>query len=230
MTPMRLVLAAAAALFASFAHAASPDDIRDALEARFGPFPQGAELSVAVASQGAYTGARRYSGLGLPEGFLALAWDRDGGRFAALVEGEEGPLRIDGTAVLEATVPVPVRRIARGETVSADDIELRRVRIEGTGPFAASVAEVAGREAAAPFREGRPIPSSLLKAPPAVRRNDEVTLVYQKGALRLTASGRALGDAAVGEAVKVSRPQASRAVEGVAVAEGVVMVMEGATR
>jgi len=228
---MRCVpLAAAAAMFASCALAASPEDVRDALEARFGPFPKGAELSVGVSSKGPYAGSRSYAGEGLPEGFLALAWERDGGRFVALVEEDGSTVRIDGVAVLEAVVPVPVRRIARGEILSPSDIEMRRVRVSGEEEIAYALEEADGREAASSIREWRPIPASLLKAPPAVRRNGEVTVVYEKGALRLVAAGRALGDAAVGETVKVSRPQAARPVEGVAVADGVVKVTEGTAR
>lgn len=231
MIPMRRFLfAAAAALAASLAHAAGPAELRDALEARFGPFPEGAELSLSVTSRQPYAGTRSYANDGLPEGFLALVWDREGGRFAALVEDGKGPVRIGGTAWLEGVVPVPVRRIARGETIADEDVEMRLVRLDGAEGFAASAADVVGREAAASIGEGRPIPSSLLRSAPAVRRNGEVTLVYEKGALRLTATGRALGDAAVGEQVRVSRPHAARPVEGTALAEGVVLVTEGYAR
>lgn len=46
-------------------------------------------------------------------------------------------------------------------------------------------------------------PASAAKAPPAVTRNSVVAIVYRKGPLTLTARGRALGQGAVGDMVRV---------------------------
>ncbi|MBU6406694.1 MAG: flagellar basal body P-ring formation protein FlgA [Alphaproteobacteria bacterium] len=57
-------------------------------------------------------------------------------------------------------------------------------------------------------------------APPAIRRGDTITLVYIAPGLQLTARGRALNDAAIGEGVRVVNLQSEVTVEAVATGPG----------
>lgn len=214
---------------ASVASASAADpDLAEALEARYGPFPQNASLAVTVTSKQAFPDGDKFKEDGLPEGFLAVVWDRSNSRFAALVENPDGaPLRISGTAALETEVPVLLRRISSGETVTADDVQLRPLRIASVEGIVAKLEDVVGKQATKPIAAGQPIKTGSLTLPSAVTRNGDVTVIFRKGPLELTAKGKSLSDAALGETVKVMRPSASKVLEGVAVAEGVVLVSEG---
>lgn len=209
------------------ASAAEPD-LSGALEARYGPFPANATVSLDVTSRQPFEDSGRFREGGLPEGFLAIVWDRSNDRFAALVENTDGKaVKISGTASLEASIPVPLRRVAAGETVLHDDVALQQVRLTSSGKYAASLPEVVGKQATRPLAPNRPIAEDSLALPPAVTKNGDVTVVFRKGPLELAAKGKSLGDAALGGTVKVARPSASKVLEGIAVAEGVVLVTEG---
>lgn len=221
------VLIFALALGTTLASTAEPD-LGAALEARYGPFPGNVAVQVDVKSRQAYADGDKFKEDGLPDGFLAVVWDRSNSRFAALVKNEEGKaVRISGTASLKADIPVLLRRIAAGETVGSDDVAVRSIRVASVEGYAERASDVIGKQASKPISPGQPILSASLAVPPAVTRNSEVTVVFRKGTLELAAKGKSLGDAAIGETVKVMRPSASKVLEGMAVAEGVVLVSEG---
>jgi flagella basal body P-ring formation protein FlgA len=56
-----------------------------------------------------------------------------------------------------------------------------------------------------------------VEPPKVVRRGELVTMIYATKGMALSARGRALADAAVGEPVTVLNEQSKRIVEGVAV-------------
>ena len=57
-----------------------------------------------------------------------------------------------------------------------------------------------------------------------VRRGQRVTVLAQGRGIQVRTNGKALGDAAKGERVRVENTTSRRVVEGVAIADGVVRV------
>lgn len=225
MVVKRLLAAATAAILSFPASAMTEEDIQQAISSRYGPFDRGMTPVVVVEQASPYTGSRNANEPGLPEGFRAIVWDKPSDRFAALVEDDGTLKRVSGKAWLAIEIPVPNRRIAAGELVSRDDVEMKSVRAEAlAGSVITSAQSVIGKEATRLLSPGQPIREDSLGKPAVVRKNEEVLLLFRKGGLQLTSKGLALGDAAQGQPVRVARPSASRPIEGVAVAEGVVMV------
>jgi flagella basal body P-ring formation protein FlgA len=66
-------------------------------------------------------------------------------------------------------------------------------------------------------------------APAAVRRGDTVVMVYVAPGLQLTARGKALTDAAVGQTVRLTNLQSNRTVEAVVTAPGTVAIQNAPT-
>lgn len=80
-----------------------------------------------------------------------------------------------------------------------------------------------GREVLRTVYAGKSITFENTRAPVLVRRNQVVSVKYIKGGLEITASGRALGDAGVNDAVTVLNPQSKQMVQGVVQENGWVL-------
>src|SRR3546814_7152826 len=79
------------------------------------------------------------------------------GRFAAVVLAGDSLQRISGTARSEIEVPVPQRRIMRGEMIVADDLSLVRMPANQARSAVVDMADLVGKEARRVLSEGRPV-------------------------------------------------------------------------
>jgi flagella basal body P-ring formation protein FlgA len=159
-----------------------------------------------------------------------LGWDAAQGRFTASVAaivGAEPPVRVRIAGRVDDTVavPVPVRRLAEGDTIRQGD--LRMVRMPAARvPNGAELdpARLAGRtlrEAAAP---GMPISADQVGAAPMVSRGQPVSLLVDLPGLSVTAQGRALEDGARGARVQVMNASSRAVLEGIVVGPGRVRI------
>ncbi len=95
----------------------------------------------------------------------------------------------------------------------------------GAAPGAATdPEEVIGMEAQVTLYAGRPIRPADLAPAALVERNQLVSLSYLRGAVRISADGRALDRASLGERVRVMNLDSRIAVTGRVVAPGAVEV------
>ncbi|BDG73027.1 flagellar basal body P-ring formation chaperone FlgA [Roseomonas fluvialis] len=171
----------------------------------------------------------------LPEISLeAPHYDASTRRFAAtLVVAAEGMamqrLRIAGRAMPTVPVVLATRRMAVGEVVRASDIEERRLRAERVRPGMAQRAEdVIGRQLRRPIGSAMPFVTVDLVAPVVVAKNQLVLMVLEAPGLALTAQGRALEAAAIGEVVQVMNLASRQVVEAEVVGPARVRVRPGA--
>lgn len=131
------------------------------------------------------------------------------------------PVRVSRTG----PVLVLIRPVAAGTAIPADALaletrDLARLPATALADPGLAVGQVARRALAA----GSPLTMHDLRSAPVVRRGEAVTLVAGGGGLEVRTSGRALADAAPGEAVAVENPSSRRVVTGVARAGGEVWV------
>jgi len=171
----------------------------------------------------------------LPEVALeATHYDASTRRFAAtLVVAAEGMamqrLRIAGRVAPTVPVVLAARRMAVGEVVRATDIEERRLRAERVRPGMAQRAEdVVGRQLRRPIGTDMPFATVDLVAPVVVAKNQLVLMLLEAPGLALTAQGRALEAAAVGDVVQVMNLASRQVVEAEAIGPGRVRVRHGA--
>ncbi len=136
-------------------------------------------------------------------------------------------------AVAETTDPAQIpetaeqtlvaRHLIRAQTiVAAEDLDTTDTATTGalTRPD-----EAVGREAARTIYPGRPIRPADLRNPARVERNQKVMLTYTVGGLTITAEGRALARAGVGETVRVMNTASHGTVDALIAEDGTVAVL-----
>lgn len=141
--------------------------------------------------------------------------DRASGRFSAtlvLDSGEGAPvrLRVLGRAWSGVAAAVPVRRLAAGQPIRAEDLRIERVRADRAGQLADPGA-IAGLAARRPIAAGQPLAQSDLVRPAVIARNSAVLMSITAPGMSILAQGRALEDGAEGETIRVQNV-GSRAV------------------
>jgi len=142
---------------------------------------------------------------------------------------------VDGAAL--AVVPVSffvhtfaegavmLRALRRGERLSPEDVERRRIETTTSGAIPVSdPSRLFGHEARRPIQAGEAVSPRDFDAPLLVRRGDPVTLLVVRGALRASAHGVARADGRRGEIVSVQNVATRKLVSGRVESEGLVLV------
>ena len=124
------------------------------------------------------------------------------------------------TAALAQSV-VPTRPIRSQSIITAADVGL----VQASHPGAvADLDDVIGLEARVTLYPGRPITAGDVGAPAVIDRNQIVTMIYDIGGLRITAEGRALDRAGLGDQVRIINTDSRLTVVGKVKADGTVEV------
>jgi len=134
-------------------------------------------------------------------------------------------LFVQVTARIFADVAVAARPLARGEILAATDVRLEERDITRLpSGFLTALDEVLGMKVRRPLSTGNVIARGAVEAPRLVRRGQIVTLVGGNGPVEIRATGKALGDGAAGDRVRVRNERSGRVVEGVVAENGTVRV------
>jgi flagella basal body P-ring formation protein FlgA len=152
-------------------------------------------------------------------------------RFAAMLRSNEGEretrFRVDGEVWTEIQVPVPTRRIAAGEVIGEDDLTLVPMRSDQvSGRTLTSAQAMVGMEAKRLLSPGRPVQAGSVNQPVIIQRNKPVTVEFRQGPLLVTARGRALEDAGMGDLVRVQNLDSSRTLTATVTGPGTVSAAE----
>lgn len=113
------------------------------------------------------------------------------------------------------------RTIRAQAIITPDDITVADVSLPGTLKAGDNVV---GMEARVVLYAGRPIRPEDIGPPAIVERNAPVLLIYQRNGLTITAEGRALGRAGVGDSVRVMNLTSRTTVSGSVQPDGSVLV------
>ena len=164
---------------------------------------------------------------GLPRDgeFIQEFWiDPDSGQFIANVVTSYGDVsRVWGMAVLSVPVPVVNRRIQVDEIVGPNDIELIDMPWARVHAFAITdYDELVGMQVRRMLAPGRPIHHQSIIQPIVVARGDKVTIELSYGGLQLTAKGKAITDAHLGQEVRVVNLSSNKTIIAIATGEGLV--------
>jgi len=110
----------------------------------------------------------------------------------------------------------------RAQTIlTAQDVMIKDVDVPGA---ATAPEQIIGKEARVALYAGRPIRQGDVGPPAVVDRNQVVPLIFNSSGLTITAEGRALQRAGVGEFVRVMNLTSRNTVTGLVMADGRVMV------
>ncbi|CAN5314621.1 flagellar basal body P-ring formation chaperone FlgA [soil metagenome] len=122
-----------------------------------------------------------------------------------------------------------VRNLATGDIVQPEDVQWTTMQAHmapAGGPRDAE--QVIGLAAKRPLRAGAAVASRDLSSPRVIARNDMVEVAFISGGVKLTVTGRATRDAAVGEPVPVLNLTSNRTIDAVATGPGEAVTGPGA--
>ncbi len=99
---------------------------------------------------------------------------------------------------------VSTAAIARGEKLTSDMFTAqRREIVSQSDPLVTSLDEISGMEVNRSLPPGKALSYSMLKPEELIRRGEQVTILYQRGSVQITATGEAKQSGARGELIKV---------------------------
>lgn len=152
-------------------------------------------------------------------------FDRRSGHFEATIAHGSNRARISGRA--RVSVPVVVARdtLRRDHRITAADLDLRHVSIAQVPATAfSSLDEVVGAAVRRSLPAGRPVRQEDVGPPIVLDKNALIEIVYETPGMVLSASGRALDEGAVGDAVRVKPEGQGKIVIGEVAGPGRVVV------
>lgn len=123
-------------------------------------------------------------------------------------------------------VLVPSRTIYPGETVSLDalrEVELKPGK-QAPDAVASRVDELDGKVARRTLLPGRYVPLASLREAYLVEQGSPVQVIYQAGALTITAAAICLQSGAAGEVVRVRNLDTGKTFTGIVAGDGTVRV------
>ena len=136
-------------------------------------------------------------------------------------------VRCNGSAAWTVYVPVRIqhrlqvvvlaRPLARGATITADALSLQEID-SASLPYGyfTRPEQAVGKILKRSVVNGHALTPDAVENPHAIRRGQQVTLLGRAGTVEVRSSGRALGDAASGDRIRVENTGSQRIVEGVA--------------
>lgn len=170
----------------------------------------------------------RLTACGAPvEAFLPSA-TRPQGRMAVGVRCA-GPkpwsLYVSASVKTFAKVLVTTRSLARGARIQAADLELEvRESDNLTASAVSDPARAIGMVLTRPLAGGAVIGRNVLKAPTLVHRGQQVIVIAEIAGLVVRSTGKALGNGASGELVRVRNSLSKQIIQGLVTSPGVVRV------
>ncbi|SDG93458.1 flagellar basal body P-ring formation chaperone FlgA [Pelagibacterium luteolum] len=144
------------------------------------------------------------------------------------VSGLDNPVDVSGQIELTIEVPHLTRSLPEGTIIGPDDIEMRMVPLayaETAGIV--SYDAIIGMQLQRQTRAGVMLRPADLAQPQIIGRNENVTVLYQQGALTLTTTGKALNAASLSEPVSVLNTMTNRVLQGTASGDGTVTITSG---
>lgn len=134
-------------------------------------------------------------------------------------------LPVTGRAMPLLNVPVLLRDVNKGDVITDADIESVPVQASKLGSdMITQTTDVLGKEARRDLQPGQVLRVNDLRAQQLVKRGGTVTMIIERGPLRVSTRGRALSDAGVGETVRVLNIQSNRTIEGIVTTDGSVAI------
>jgi len=161
--------------------------------------------------------------------FITQFWlDRPSGRFVAVVSEESGNLwKVSGIAIAKVRVPIATRRLMPGEIIREIDLATDYLPLARVNTYAVrNSSELVGMQVRRALSKGRPIQKQSVTPPIIILRGSIVTIQLARGALYLSAHGKALADAYLEQEVRVVNLESNKTITAVAKSEGVVEIKQ----
>ena len=124
-----------------------------------------------------------------------------------------------------ADTVVVLRALERGDVIGPDDVTVQRRDLSThAGRIYRNVDEVVGKRARVPVRANMPLKGDQLERVPLVKSGQLVTIIVENRIMRLTATGKARGNGAEGDIIKVQNLGSQKEVPARVIDAGTVQV------
>ena len=159
-----------------------------------------------------------------------VRFDAESGRFtASLIVTDNSEIRkimgLNGRTYTIIELPVLNRPMGSGEVIQRGDIKWIAVRSGSANRNAiVDIAKIVGQTPRRPLRAGAPIRRGEIRRPVVVAKGSIVTLELRTRRMTLIARVKAAEDGAKGQTIRLLNTRSNRAVEGVVVGPGRVVV------
>ncbi len=120
-----------------------------------------------------------------------------------------------------ADVVLAARTLRSNSIIAASDLYLQKTDTQGVK---LGISDIVGLETRVTIYQGRPISLSDIGPATIIERNQIVTLIYASGSLLISAEGRSLGRAGIGDRLKVMNLSSRHTVLGTVNEDGTVGV------
>ena len=160
-----------------------------------------------------------------------LDFDPDRGDFSAVLiapAGDPSAVRVEprGRAYEVIEVPVLVRAVAVGDVIAGADIGWINMRVDRLrSNMITEYALLEGQSPKRPLRVNDPVRNTDVQRPVVIAKGATILMVVEAPGIVLTAVGRALSDAGMGETVQVVNIQTHKTVEGIVAGPGQVRIL-----
>jgi flagella basal body P-ring formation protein FlgA len=147
-------------------------------------------------------------------------------RLSVAVDGKEvSPLPVTADVSLLAEVVAATRMIKSDELIEADDVTVKRVKVNSLRhDFVSDVNDAIGKSASRMLQPQAPIRTSALMKPYAVRKGDRVTIEAKRGGLLIQTVGVTKAAAQLGQFVTITNQDSGKELRGKVVGPGLVQV------
>lgn len=121
---------------------------------------------------------------------------------------------------------VPSQIIYPGQTIGSSGLQEKMFTIKASaaGNYAVSVQQLVGKVARRTLLPGKPIMVTAVNEPDLIERGVPVLLVYNTGALVITAKGISMEPGHAGDFIKVRNVDSGIIVSGTVLADGTVQI------
>lgn len=140
---------------------------------------------------------------------------------------DPGGWNIYVSARIDVFGPVLITRqpLARGTRIEANDLELvERNLSQLPYGYYTDPQPIAGQLAKRTIAAATVITPPMLQAPKLVKRGERVSVIAERGPLRIRTTGRALRDGKDGEVIQIRADGSRRVVDGLVIGQGVIKV------
>jgi flagella basal body P-ring formation protein FlgA len=155
-----------------------------------------------------------------------IQYDARSRRFSAILAAPAGDpsaqrYRLSGRVHPVQEIPVPARRISKGDIIGEKDIKWVKVRTDRIDQTAVvNMDQLVGMTPTRVLSEGINIRSRDVRRPLEVTKRSMVTLVLQTPLMTMTAKGVSLDNGAKGEVIRVTNSKTKAIVEAVVIGQG----------
>ena len=133
-----------------------------------------------------------------------------------------------GIARADVRIVVPVRDIARGETIAESDLTFAMAPAQGLMPnTTTSMDSLVGMQTRRVLRAGESVRGDDVRQPVLVLKGSTVTMSFEAPGVLVTATGRAMSEGGLGETVTVLNPISFRQITAVVTGPGAVKAQVG---